>query len=372
MSEYIFPEIPGYEIERVIGQGGMGIIYLAVQIGLDREVALKVTLPALAELDPSFTKRFVQEAKSTATLKHPNIITIYDAGEFENSSYMAMEYIPSGTLLELNKSSLGQDDICQLFIGIAKGLGAAHKAGFVHRDVKPDNILIDPEGRPIVADFGIVKSLNTTAQQTLTRSGSTVGTPEYMSPEQIQAHEIDGRSDLYSLGIMLYKFLEGNVPFKDETPSAIYIKHVTNKPLPLSKKNKVFQPVISRLLQKDPYDRYKDAEALIVHFKAILNKKESEVTQQLPKFRPEVTQVNNEINDTVNLLLTPAVREIHLDLIKKNKSMKYLTLIIFMVLLMSGYFFYTEFYEIKNTKPDITSSVSKEKNTTHNDSINEL
>ena len=150
-----------FKLVKVIGEGGMGIVYLAIQSVLDRKVALKVTLPSLAEMDESFTKRFVREAKATAALNHPNIITIFDAGVYEKSSYMAMEYIPTGTLADLEDSSLSHEKICELFIGICRGLSAAHNAGFVHRDIKPDNILIDANGHPQVTDFGIVKSLGT-------------------------------------------------------------------------------------------------------------------------------------------------------------------------------------------------------------------
>jgi TPR repeat protein len=269
-----YPNIPGYLIEKVLGEGGMGIVYLAVQTALDRKVALKVTLPSLAESDPSFTRRFVREAKATAALNHKNIITVYDAGEFEQSSYMAMEHIPTGTLADIKRASLSDKEICQLFIGICQGLGAAHKAGFVHRDIKPDNILIDEYGRPVVTDFGIVKSLGT-KNTAITIAGGTIGTPQYMSPEQIKAEDLDGRSDLYSIGIMLYNLLEGHAPFSDPTPSAVYIMHVTTDPDPLSEKSKDFQPIITKLLQKDPADRYKDADELIQALKSLEKKASS-------------------------------------------------------------------------------------------------
>jgi serine/threonine protein kinase len=262
MSNHKIPHIPGYKIVKIIGEGGMGIVYLAIQSVLDRKVALKVTLPSLAEMDESFTKRFVREAKATAALNHPNIITIFDAGVYENSSYMAMEYIPTGTLADLEGSALSHEKICELFIGICRGLSAAHKAGFVHRDIKPDNILIDANGHPQVTDFGIVKSLGT-KNTAITLAGGTIGTPQYMSPEQIKAEKLDGRSDLYSVGVMMYNLLEGHVPFYDETPSAVYIKHVTTTAPPLSEKNRSYQTIIKKLLRKEPKNRYIDALELI-------------------------------------------------------------------------------------------------------------
>ena len=289
MSE--FPEIPGYKIEKELGKGGMGVVYLALQTSLDRQVALKVTLPSLSDMDESFTMRFVIEAKATAALNHPNIITIFDAGVHEKSSYMAMEYIASGTLKDIKKDELTHEQIAQLFIGIARGLSSAHTSGFVHRDIKPDNILIDDKGQPVLTDFGIVKTLN--QNTALTVLGSTVGTPQYMSPEQIRAKELDGRSDLYSLGIMLFNILEGDVPFDDDTPSAIYIKHVTTSPPSLTHVNKVFQPIITKLLEKRPEDRYEDAKELIIALKEVIRRlknpqlaaatKKVEIVKEKPK-----------------------------------------------------------------------------------------
>ena len=270
MSLKKHPKIPGYRIKKILAKGGMGVVYLAIQEALNRQVALKVTLPALAEADDSFTMRFVREAKATAALNHPNIITIYDAGKFKNSSYMAMEYIASGTLKDLDKSKLSPIGICHLLISICRGLEVAHQAGFVHRDIKPENILIDAEGNPLVTDFGIVKVEGN--HTVITKTDMTFGTPRYMSPEQILGKKIDGRSDLYSLGIILFNLLEGGALFSDETPSAIYVKQVSEEPPPLSIKNKTFQPLITCLLNKNPDDRYKDANALIVALQSMVVK----------------------------------------------------------------------------------------------------
>lgn len=267
MTKAQFPNIPGYEIENILGKGGMGIVYLAIQKSLNRLVALKVTLPALAEQDESFNQRFVQEANITASLNNSNIITIYDSGVFEKSSYMSMEYISTGDLSDLDRSRLNDQQICELFIGICRGLAAAHKAKLVHRDIKPDNILINEEGKAIVTDFGIVKTLNDSTA--LTKTGLTIGSPKYMSPEQILAKPLDGRSDLYSVGIMLYDFLEGKVPFDDLTPSAIHIRHLQEEPKNLSVSNQIYQPIISKLLMKNKDDRYNSAEDLINAFQIV-------------------------------------------------------------------------------------------------------
>jgi serine/threonine protein kinase len=291
MSNHKIPHIPGYKIVKVIGEGGMGIVYLAIQSALDRKVALKVTLPSLAEMDESFTKRFVREAKATAALNHPNIITIFDAGVYENSSYMAMEYIPTGTLADLEDSHLSHEKICELFIGICRGLSAAHNAGFVHRDIKPDNILIDANGNPQVTDFGIVKSLGT-QNTAITLAGGTIGTPQYMSPEQIKAEKLDGRSDLYSVGVMMYNLLEGHVPFYDETPSAVYIKHVTTTAPPLSKNNSPYQVIIKKLLRKEPKNRYADALELVQALQDLRASGFKVIENTDPQVSQDVTAVN--------------------------------------------------------------------------------
>lgn len=341
MSDKEFPKIPGYTIEKILGKGGMGIVYLAEQTALARKVALKVTLAALAELDPAFTKRFVQEARATAALTHPNIITVYDAGVFENSSYMAMEYLPTGTLVDLENKNLTHEKIGKLFIGICRGLGAAHKAGFVHRDIKPDNILLDSNGNPMVTDFGIVKALDT--KTALTRTGGTIGTPQYMSPEQIKAEDLDGRSDLYSLGIMMFNLLEGHVPFADETPSAVYIKHVTTEPPLLSEKNKVFQPIISRLLRKNPDNRYKDADELILALKATLNK---DVTNPLIRPTEEKTSEPKEKAQRSEGLIKQITSEDTLVILpdKKFPRVKVMAIVVTLIFVAFGYFAYTKFF----------------------------
>ena len=352
MSKKEFPHIPGYKIEKVLGKGGMGIVYLAEQTSLARKVALKVTLSALAELDPSFTKRFVQEARATAALKHPNIITVFDAGVYENSSYMAMEYLPTGTLVDLEDKKLTHKEICKLFIGISKGLGAAHKAGFVHRDIKPDNILLDAQGNPMVTDFGIVKALDT--KTALTRTGGTIGTPQYMSPEQIKAEDLDGRSDLYSLGIMMFNLLEGHVPFADETPSAVYIKHVTTKPPLLSAKNSAFQPVITRLLRKDPSKRYKDANELVLALKATQNKDVTNPLISIKQDKEENTETKehksqDKSQDKTQMsvgLIKQITSEETLVIMpdKKDHFLKIVVTIITLLIVVSGYFTYTKFF----------------------------
>jgi serine/threonine protein kinase len=263
MSDY--PNIPGHTIKKCIGKGGMGEVYLGVQHSLGRSVALKVTLASLAEHDSNFADRFVREAKTTGRLRHPNIITVYDTGEVGDRCYMTMEYIEGGSLKEkIKEASLDHEQILAIAKGVCAGLGHAHKAGFVHRDIKPENILLTVDGIPVVMDFGIVKVLQSDIDLTGTHA---VGSPKYMSPEQLMGDSlIDGRADLYSLGVVLFEMLEGKPPFDAEAAYAVGIKHLNDVPPDLSLANHRFQQLISCLLEKDRDDRYRNAGDLLKAF----------------------------------------------------------------------------------------------------------
>ena len=257
-----YPNIPGHTIEKRIGRGGMGEVFLGVQHSLGRSVALKVTLARLAEQDKNFVKRFVQEARTTARLRHPNIITIYDTGEVGDRCYMTMEYIVGGSLKEkIQEGVLEHEQILAIAKGICEGLSHAHKAGFVHRDIKPENIMLTADGRPVVMDFGIVKVLRSNIDLTGTQA---VGSPKYMSPEQLTGDSlIDGRADLYSLGVVMFEMLEGKPPFLADAGYAIGYKHLNEPPPNLSLFNNRFQYVITRLLEKERANRFPTADDLL-------------------------------------------------------------------------------------------------------------
>ncbi len=253
-------QIPGYKIIRTLGVGGQATVYLAVQKGFDREVALKVMSPALAA-DPSFGDRFIREAKIVAQLSHTNIVTVYDVGQSGNFYYLAMEYLPGADLKKRIADGIKAQDCLDIISKIAVALHFAHAKGYIHRDVKSENILFNEEGEPLLTDFGIAKASNSSTQ--MTQTGKLIGTPEYMSPEQCRGKKIDGRSDLYSLGIIFYEILTREVPFSGEDSVAVCIKHVT-KPMPeLPVRLKRFQWFIERLLAKDPEKRFQNGEQLI-------------------------------------------------------------------------------------------------------------
>ena len=258
-----FPSIPGHTLERCIGKGGMGAVYLAKQNSLGRRVAVKVMLASLMEQDDKFAERFDREAKTTAGLRHPNIITVYDSGEFDGRCFITMDYLEGGSLKDRIRSGLmTRDDVLRTAIGICAGLGHAHMAGLVHRDIKPENIMLDRAGNPVITDFGIVKVTEGSSELTGTH---TVGSPTYMSPEQLMGDaSIDGRADLYSLGVVLFEMLEGRPPFESEGAYGVGMKHMNLPPPPLSMDNAEFQPIVGRLLEKNRDKRYGTAAELMV------------------------------------------------------------------------------------------------------------
>ncbi len=253
-------QIPGYTIETEIGKGGMATVYLATQQLLDRKVALKVMNPSLAA-DDSFCNRFHKEGKTIAQFKHPNIVTIYDIGAFESHYYMAMEYIGGGTLKERIRQGSVLEGWLSILRQISSALGYAHARGFIHRDIKPANILFQEDGSVVLSDFGIAKDMSSDEQ--LTRMGFTVGTPEYMSPEQALGRSVDRRSDLYSLGVVFYEMLTARKPFVARDAFAVALMHANQPPPPLPESAKAYESIVGRLLAKDPDQRFATAEELL-------------------------------------------------------------------------------------------------------------
>ena len=268
-------EIPGYSVQRIIGIGGMATVYLAVQESLGREVALKVLKPALAQ-DPVATERFLREARFAAQLHHPNIVAIHDVGVHAGSPYMAMAYEPGGTVAQ---TSQGRDDpgfALRIIRDIANALDYAHRQGVVHRDVKPENILRRHDGSCVLSDFGIAHAL--AAQIGLTNEGTSVGTPHYMSPEQLRGEKVDGRADLYSLGVVFYQILTGDLPYQGTDGWAIGMQHIS-APIPrLPTALSHLQPLIDSLLAKTPADRLQTGAELIGRIDALLSGNQNVIT----------------------------------------------------------------------------------------------
>ncbi|MGH2977322.1 MAG: Stk1 family PASTA domain-containing Ser/Thr kinase [Gaiellaceae bacterium] len=252
-----------YRIMRKLGAGGMADVYLAEDQELGRRVAIKILNGRHAN-DDQFIERFRREAKNAAALNHPNIVSIYDRGEAEDTYYIAMEFLDGRSLKELivGHGAAPVKVAIEYARQILSALRFAHRHGIVHRDIKPHNVLVDGEGRVKVTDFGIARA----GTSQMTETGSIVGTAQYLSPEQARGGEIDQRSDLYSLGIVLYELLTGKTPFEGDTPVEIAMKHLSAVPKPPSELRPDIPPeldmVVLRALAKDPDDRYQSADEM--------------------------------------------------------------------------------------------------------------
>ncbi|HEU5171471.1 MAG TPA: protein kinase [Gemmatimonadales bacterium] len=253
-----------YEILEELGRGGMALVYRAKDKHLEREVAVKV-LPFTLAFDAEFVERFQREARTAAQLEHPNIIPIYRVGRSGRVIYFVMKFLRGGSLSTVlaERKTLTPPEIRRLLVEAGSALGYAAQRGIVHRDIKPDNIMFDEFGQCLLTDFGIAKAAS---GQRLTGTGMSIGTPHYMSPEQARAQSIDGRSDIYSLGVVAYQSLAGTVPYDGEDSFSIGYKHITEPvptpPLATADERRVFE-VIKRMLMKDPADRFQTCEELI-------------------------------------------------------------------------------------------------------------
>ena len=255
-----------YEIHQRLARGGMAQVYLARDRSLDRPVAVKELVPEFAT-DPSFVERFRREAQAAANLSHPNIVGVYDWGTQDGTYFIVMEYVDGQTLSRVLRADgpFHPRRAAEIAAEVAAGLGFAHSRGVVHRDVKPGNVLLTRSGQSKVTDFGIARALSS-SDEDLTQAGSVMGTATYFSPEQAQGLPVDPRSDLYSLGVVLYELVTGRPPFSGETPLAIAYKHVQDQPAPpstlMSGLPEGLEAIIMKLLAKRPDDRYSSAEDL--------------------------------------------------------------------------------------------------------------
>ena len=281
MPEWIGKTVGKVRIEREIARGGMAEVYLGTHLTLDRAVAVKV-MHNYIEADPELQSRFEREAKVVAGLRHPNIVQIFDYDTAEGHPYIVMEYLVGPSLAvflrELHKRNqrLEPIQIARLLITIATALDYAHEQGVVHRDIKPGNIILHNKSRnvsidqpltartePVITDFGLVRIAQSTTQ---TASGAVSGTPAYMSPEQAQGLKVDHRSDIYSLGVVLYEMVAGRIPFEGDTSWTLIFKHINEPPPPIEGTQPAVQAVLDRALAKKPEDRYQSARALAADY----------------------------------------------------------------------------------------------------------
>ncbi|MCX6413745.1 MAG: Stk1 family PASTA domain-containing Ser/Thr kinase, partial [Actinobacteria bacterium] len=251
-----------YQVLALLARGGMATVYQALDLRLDRVVALKVMHRHLAE-DPDFVARFHREAKSAARLTHPHVVAVYDQGTAAGLIYLAMEYVPGRNLRDVihQFGPLSGEQALVMLEPVLEGLAAAHAAGFVHRDIKPENVLISDDGRVKVADFGLARALST--NNTSATTGLIIGTVAYLSPEQVEHGDADGRSDVYAAGILLYEMVTGDVPHDGDSPLAVAYKHVNSDVPSPSRSRAGIPPEIDALVvtatRRDPKLRYQRA-----------------------------------------------------------------------------------------------------------------
>ena len=256
--------VAGYEIDGVLGEGGMGVVYRATQVSLKRTVALRVLVPGLAE-DPSFVERFRRECLIQAGLDHPHIVTVYEAGESEEGLFLAMRFVKGSTLKDLIvERTLDPRRLVRMLTPVADALDAAHEAGLIHRDVKPQNILVDKRDHAYLADFGLTK-----AQQDpgLTQQGQFVGTLDYMSPEQIEAKPPVPQTDVYAFAAVLYEGITGSVPYPKASDVAVMFAHMIDPPPSVTDRRPdlpaALDDAIAKGMAKDPDDRHSTVVELV-------------------------------------------------------------------------------------------------------------
>ena len=276
-------KIKGYIIKKQLGVGGMSRVYLAYDPKLKRNLAIKVLLSSYAN-DKRVTKRFVKEARTAAQLQHSNIISIYDVGKDRNTFYIEMEYLKDSLKDRMKKGLLKNDpeEALKTIRKIADALLYAHRKGFIHRDIKPDNVMFRDDGTLVLLDFGIVKALG--SESNLTRTGMSVGTPKYMSPEQMRGRNVDERSDIYSLGIVLFELLTGTAPYKDSDIITLALKHAQGPVPELPRKYDYIQPLLNKMAAKKSSERVRDCEGLIRLIDALLYRIKNDRTGSVRKY----------------------------------------------------------------------------------------
>ena len=249
--------IPGYQIKAHIGSGGMAVVFRATQESLQRSVALKVLKNTESK---EWTERFLNEGRILASLSHRNIITVHDIGIHAGHIYISMEYLEGGDLKPRIDAGMAPKEALEILATIGEALQVAHKKGVIHRDVKPGNILFRQDGTPVMADYGIAKDFE--RETDVTVDGTVIGTPDYLAPEQARIEPVDGRTDIYGLGIIFYEMLTGKKPFKGASAVHVVFKHI-NEPIPqLPEELAMYQPLLEKMTAKEPDERFDDAVAV--------------------------------------------------------------------------------------------------------------
>ncbi len=325
-------ELPGYIIEKQIGKGGMAKVYLALHEGLDRHVAIKVMSKHLGDDDSNFGERFISEARIVAKLSQQSIITVFDVGTHDGYNYIAMELLPGTTLDDKIKEGLTTAESLNILKQLAAALDYAHKKDIIHRDVKPENIMFREDGSAVLTDFGIAKS--TTATNKMTATGTIIGTPHYMSPEQAQGHKVGSYSDIYSLGVVFYEMLTGKVPYDAESTIAVVFKHISEAVPELGGDLCKYQMLMNSLMAKDLEQRYHSGQDIISDIEQLEREETPDNATRIYK-KTEVNNAATQINQTVQK--QPPTEK------KKSKTVIYASIAAALLLSIgAGGYFYIE------------------------------
>jgi serine/threonine protein kinase len=327
-----------YEIVRSIARGGMAEVFLAHDQLLDRDVALKVLFPELS-VDKAFVERFRREAQNAANLSHPNIVSVYDWGQEDSTYYIVMEYIDGTPVSELlrQKGPCSPEKAAAIGADVASALDFAHKHGVIHRDVKPANILINRSGQVKVTDFGIARARN--VEGNLTQTGTVMGTATYFSPEQAQGLNLDGRSDIYALGVVMYEMVTGTPPFSGDNPVTIATKHVNEVPQDVTRKNPSIPAplgtIIMTAMQKNPAQRYASGADFAADLKRFLNGQSINAVNATQVMTAATAKqryseaTNTQAMQQPTMVGAPAVKH-------KSRADTYLILLVIMLLAVGG------------------------------------
>ncbi|MEO7675002.1 MAG: protein kinase, partial [Pyrinomonadaceae bacterium] len=357
-----------YEIIEQIGEGGMGVVYLAKDTRLDRKTAIKV-LPGNVAQDEERMRRFVREAKSASALNHPNILTIYEIGETDNTHFIATEYIEGETLRErLKGSSVNLKSALDIATQVASALDAAHRTGIVHRDIKPENVMVRPDGVVKILDFGIAKLTEKqsdvdldpealTAINAQTRPGMIIGTAAYMSPEQAQGKIVDARSDIFSFGVVLYEMLAGKPPFEGVNAIETIGSILNKEPVPLSRQTPEvpheIERIINKALRKDREERYQTVKDLLIDLKDV--KQDLDLKRKLertaaPDREEAKTQVFDPTTSDLALHTTSSAEYIFREIKQHKRGFSAVLTILLLSALGLGYWFYSNHTASTNAK----------------------
>src|SRR5688500_12380441 len=339
-----------YEVLRRIARGGMAEVFLARDLLLDRPVALKVLFREFA-VDPSFVERFRREAQSAAGLSHPNIVGVYDSGESSGTYFIVMEYIEGRSLAQIIRDDgpLSPDRAADVATDVAAALGFAHRGGVVHRDVKPGNVLISPTGQVKVTDFGIARAVST--QENLTQTGTVMGTATYFSPEQARGEPVDPRSDVYSLGIVLYEMLTGKPPFAGDSPVAVAYKHVQETPVPPRELDpslpSSLEAVTLKALAKNPANRYASADDFAADLRRFREGREVLAEGVLAPPADYTTMVSAQAGESTRAVstagpgttVTSTVHDMSQEAPPKRSSAMFIVVLVVLLALLAGLLF---------------------------------